>query len=288
MKTKILLVGLIVMLLGLLGSVQNPADSAPKYTDNEIKVMIRDIQTLNLVNSLHLTKEQMQQMLVIAKEVKKSDDDLKALYDRKYNEMHGVLKEMRTQLMSNTDISGDLKKRFHNAEGEIKTRQVANDDKLKVLGKKVEGILNENQKVVLAEYQPCLVPVKNIANPERIGQAGNNEHITRMLGIIRKMPDDKYAQAKQKFLSKAQERIKMVLHEDSERAEALKNIGSAMDKARQMSDEEFEIKKDEIADGILPKKVKKPDTEKNFIRQFLLNPNLATILESKLRTVGKQ
>lgn len=286
MKTKLALT-LILLVFAFMTVISQQAASAPKFTDNEIRVMVRDIQTLNLINSLHLSKEQMQQMLLIARDVKKSDDELKNLYEKKYNEMHSVLQEMRSQLMKNTDISDDLKKRYHGAESEIRAKQVANTDKQKEWGIKMQSILNDNQKILLKEYQPCLVPVRNIANPERIGQAGGNERIVKMLGIIRKMPDDKYVQAKQKFLDKTKERIKMVVQEDSEREKALKNVESAMEKSRKMTDEEFEIKKDELADGIIPKKVKPANVESNFTRQFLLNPNLVSILEAKLKSAGK-
>ncbi|MCE1246605.1 MAG: hypothetical protein LWY06_08175 [Firmicutes bacterium] len=287
MKTRFMLTAIIALMLGFMGSFTMPADSAAKYTDNEIKTMVRDIQTLNLLNSLNLTKDQMQQMLSVAKEVKKTDDELKNLYDRKYNEMHGVLQEMRTELMSKTDLSDSLKKRYHDAENEIKVKQVEYTDKQKEWGKKMQSVLNENQKVMLKEYQPCLVPVKNIANPERIGQAGNNERIAKMLGKIRKLPDDKYAQAKQMFLEKTKERVKMMIPDDAEREKAVKNAEAAMDKARKMSDEEFELKKDELAGGILPKKAKPADVENNFTKQFLLNPNLASILEAKIKSSGK-
>jgi len=294
MKIKVLSIILVaVIVLALVGLSQKPTESAPIHSGAEILQMVRDIQTLNLLNSLHLSKNQMQKMLPIAKEVDRMDRDQKAMFQRKNNEIYKILNEMRSRLITSNDLPQDLKRKFQNAQEEIKRKQVANRDRLKVLNGKMKSILNENQLVMLKEYQPCLVPVKNISNPERIGQAGGNERHVKLLEIARRIPDAHYPEFKRRVTEKIQSKIKLHIPEDSERKRLLNQISRAMDKARTLDDEEFEIQKYELVKNIAPKsagerlKDRNINVENHFIEKFLLNPNLASILKRKMRTAGR-
>lgn len=285
---KILIIAIIVsFIIGVFSMTPPPTESARSYSESEIREMMRDIQTLNLINGLNLSQEQMQELLPIAREVKQRKDKIKATFDRKNNEIYGLLKEMKSQLMSKSDITDDLKRRYHRTEGEIKKQRVDFDERKKDLNKKISGILNDNQRVVLKEYHPCVVPVRSIANPERIGQAGGGEHFQKMLSRIRQIPADRYPQIKQKILARAKEKVKMHIRDDKEREDAIKNLSAAMDKARSLSDEEFEMKKGEIASNIKPERKKSRNIEQEFIGRYLLNPNLVSILEHKMQMASR-
>lgn len=288
MKKFVLIIPVAVIIMCLILFAATPSDSKPRYSEKEIMDMVRDIQSLNLLNSLHLSREQNVALLKITEEVKKMDDDIQALNDRKYNEMHKILSEMRTQLMSSNDLSEDLKREFHKSEREIKEKRVAYEDRMKELNKKVKGILNANQLVMLKEYQPCLVPVKNISNPERIGQASGGERQIKLLERARKIPNDKYAEFKQIVREKTEKAVKLHIRDEKEREQAIRNMSEAMDKARKMNDTEFEINKQQLADSMIPqKKNKGENVEEKFIGRFLLNPGLTAILKQKINMAAK-
>ncbi|MCD4786298.1 MAG: hypothetical protein K8T10_20940 [Candidatus Eremiobacteraeota bacterium] len=287
MKRIFIFTLIVSFLIGVFSLAPPPTESAKSYSKSEIRDMMRDIQTLNLINGLNLSQDQMQKLLPVAREVKQRQDKIQATFDRKNNEIYSVLKEMKSQLMSKSDVTNDLKKRYHNAEGEIKKQRVEFNERMKVLNKEISGILNDNQKVVLKEYQPCIVPVKSIANPERIGQAAGGERFQRLFSRIRRIPEDRYPQAKERILARTKEKIKMHIRDDKEREAALKNLSEAMDKARSLSDEEFEMKKGEIASNIKPERKKSRNIEQKFIDRFLLNPNLVSILEHKMRMASR-
>ena len=287
MRKKIVILSMVILTLLLITISSKPTESRPPYTQQEIIEMVRDIQSLNLLNSLHLTQTQMKELLSVAQEVKRMDDKQKALHDRKYNSMYKILSEMRTQLMSSNDLSRDLKHRYHNEQREIKENRADYDDRIKELEVKVKTILNENQLVMLKEYQPCLVPVKSISNPERIGQAGGGERFIKLLEHARRVPPERYSEFKQHVLTKTKEKIRLHVREDEERKRVVQNISSAMDKARNMSDTDFEINKQELADSMVPQHKNKGNVEKRFIKQFLLNPGLVAILQQKMRTASR-
>jgi len=285
---RILIIAIIVsFIVGMFSMTPPPTESARNYSESEIRDMMRDIQTLNLINGLNLSQEQMQKLLPIAREVKQRQDKIQATFDRMNNEIYSVLKEMKSQLMSKSDVTEDLKRRYHRAEGEIKKQRVEYDERCKELSKQISEILNDNQKVVLREYHPCVVPVKSIANPERIGQAGGGEHLQRMMDRVRRIPEDRYPQVKQRILARIKERIKMHVRDEKERETAVENLSKAMDQVRSLSDEEYEIKKGEIASNIRPERKKPRNVEQKFIDRFLLNPNLASILEHKIRMASR-
>ena len=285
---KFVLVIPVVVIVCLILFATTPSDSKPRFSEKEITGMVRDIQSLNLLNSLHLSKEQSQKLLKITEEVKKMDDDMQALNDRKYNEMHKILSEMRSQLMTSNDLSENLKREFHKADREIKEKRVAYEDRMKQLNKNVKGILNANQLVMLKEYQPCLVPVKNISNPERIGQASGGERQIKLLERARKVPNDRYAEFKQIVKERTEKAVKLHIRDEKERKQAIDNMFVAMDKARKMSDTEFEINKQQLADSMIPqKKNKGKNVEEKFIDRFLLNPGLTAILKQKINMASK-
>lgn len=282
MKKIILVTPVVIILVLLILFGTTSSDSKPRYSEKEIMGMVRDIQSLNLLNSLHLSRQQNLELLKIAEEVKRMEDDMQALNDRKHNEMHKILSNMRTQLMSSNDLSDNLKHEFYRAEREIKEKRVAYEDRKKELNRKVQRILNGNQMVILKEYQPCLVPVKNISNPERIGQAAGGERLIRLLERARKVPDDKYVEFKRIVIEKTEQTVKIHIRDENERKQAIKNMSSVMDKARKMNDTEFEINKQQLADSMVPQhKNKEENIEEKFIDRFLLNPGLAAILKQK-------
>lgn len=287
-KTAVALMLILALAVLIIGAAYRPAESAPGMQDEKVREMARDVQTLNLLNSLHLDRSQMQKMMAVAGEVKSMDDKLKALQDKKQNRIYSILKEMKSQLMSSNDITDDLKRQYHQEFEVIKKAQIDQEEKLKQLGERAYDILNENQRVMLKEYQPCLVPVKNIANPERIGQAGGGERFYRMMEHVRRVPEDRYPQVKEKILAKAKEKLRLHVRDKNEREEALQKVSRALDEVRTLSDSEFEIKKAEIAEGLVPQKQNKDkNVEKRYVQRFLLNPGLAGILRQKLNTAKR-
>lgn len=293
MKRLILSAFAAALLLFLMGT--QPSFSQPRGAADllEVRDISRDIQSLNLINSLYLTKDQMAKLIPLCEEAGRMESTGRSTYNKNGQDFIAVLKEMRTQLMSNADIPKDLKERYHKIHGRFKMMQVDNKGRMKELEKQAYGILNENQKVVLAEYKPCLVPRKNTVNPERIGQAGGGERIGELLERVRKVPADRYPAARKQILSRFSDKIKYVIPEEEGQKEIVAKLAQAMDDSRKLSDSEFAIKKDQMAESVTElkkaEKSKKKSAKKadeGYAVKFLLNPGVADILKQKMNVAG--
>ncbi len=278
---------LLLIVLIILGGIGH----AQILTDTKTISLGRDVQSINLVNSLYLSPQQIQKLLPILREVKQMEDNIRQAYEARESALIETLNQMKSQLKSSTDVSEDLKRKYHRLEIPLRQKMVNYQERMQVLADKAYSILNQNQKVLLTEFKPCIVPQRSVTNPERIGQAGGNERLERFLERIRHIPPSIYPQVKQRIIGKAKERIKMIIRDKRKREEAIQRLSKAMDEARSLSDEEFELRKGEIASQIIETRNKNKPHNKRAIRRmvirYLLNPNLIPVLEYKLSTANR-
>lgn len=251
--------------------------------DETVRQLIRDVQSINLLNSLNLSKSQMKELLEMIQEVKEMNEESKRLYQKNRSEINNILSEMRNQLRAGNSLTPQLEKQFNEKNKAIKKRMTENREKTLLLSRKAYTLLNENQKILLREYEPCLVPVRSISNPERAGQAGGGERFQNMLEAVRRIPEDRYPEAKGKLLARAEEHAKIMIADPQMRKEALKNLSRTMDTARKMNDEEFELKKADLVAKVIPSKENKHENiEMIYTVRFLLNPGVEDILKEKI------
>jgi hypothetical protein len=141
------------------------------------------------------------------------------------------------------------------------------------IARKVEEVLEPQQAQQLRDYVPCLIPPPG---KMRIGQSGTAEGLMNHLERIRNLPDDAYAKHRSMILEKAVEKRKLHMpgfaefNEEEER----ERIGVLLDNTRQMSDVEFALNKEAIAEEFKGEDRKKDrgDDVTRKIRSFLLDP----------------
>lgn len=282
------------LLLAFLCMSTSPVMGIPKGKSEEGRLLRSQIQSLNLLNSLHLSKEQMEQLIPVIKEAEKARETLKKSMKKQEPKFNITLKEMKEQLLNSNDVTKDLKNKFRTNKKEFEKELKSYDAEMKSLVNKTKGILNENQLVLVGEYKSCLVPIKSISNPERIGQAGGGEKFGKLMEKARKVPDDRYPKFRKKALGRIDERMKKKIKDDQKRSAFIKKLGETMDKVKLMTDEDYEMSKDklfkelETAGEKTKKKSKKPrkrkkSKEEKYIGRFLLNPDIIPILEYKIK-----
>ncbi|MCD4786286.1 MAG: hypothetical protein K8T10_20880 [Candidatus Eremiobacteraeota bacterium] len=283
MRKTILLFIIASIMVIFLGVIPRRTDAAEKSTNEEIHRLMRDIKTINLINGLYLSNDQMKELLEVVREAKRLEEKIQTQDERTNPETCKVFKKMKAELMRKNDVSEDLKRKFIRIERETHEKMSEHGKRMNELIGKVKKILNENQMVILSEYEACLIPVRSIANPERIGQAGGDEHFMRILSQIRRIPESEYRNVKKFILADHEKMLKNHFRDEKMRKEALERIELAMEQARSLNDEEFEMKKAEISAGV-KLELKRPDNLEEFlIRRFLLNPGLEEILQRKIK-----
>ena len=272
-----------VVLYGISGAMllSSVAVAQPLEKKSEVR---EDIRILNLVNSLYLTKNQMLALMTKAREA----EIKKKTFTTQLGEIAGhsepSLKEMRGKLMKNEELPkyltgevGSSQKRLHDLKDKHK------EEMLK-LARDVTKILNENQLVMVDTYKPCIVPQRSLTHPERVGQAGAAVGIERLLEKIHDMPPPIYQQRKEGILMGSAARLEKHTRKEVDTEKEKKRLAKIFDEARALSNLEFDLKKAELAQKILPEE-NKVKTEKQRLRKvarFFLSPRIIPVLEEKL------
>jgi hypothetical protein len=140
------------------------------------------------------------------------------------------------------------------------------------MGKKVAGILTDNQKEVVGSFSCCLVPPKSLSDPVRVGQADVAEWQVKMLEDVRKCSDALWPLAKKRTLDKLEAGAVIAdpgMTEEKKREER-KRVGDILDKARSLSDVEFKMEKEELAAQIKASAQETPEELRDFNSAFFL------------------
>jgi hypothetical protein len=272
------IVAWIGLLLPLLGCQAAPvsAQAPPEEVD-----LHREIQLLNLINGLELTSEQMRFILEKAEEAQKTRERLKAEADTA--ELEAVLAEIRDTLMEGQNVSNELRDSFFAARGENKQLIEAYNKERERLAGEIEELLEGHQLYALEHYVPCIIPPEG---EPRIGQARGAKGVA-VLERLRDVPDDRFERHKDKvarrLLRELEKRFRRRILIFDRRRE-LHRILDLLEKARSLSNVDFELEKEELVEALLaPYEASRPPVDvTSVIGRHLLDPAIIPLLEEKL------
>jgi hypothetical protein len=277
-KFNIVYLPLILLLLFI--SPVFPKEDTPENTEQ----LRDDIQVINLLNNLSLRPNQMEFILQKAKEVsqiRRSATEKATFYKSEIADTYSAIKEEVEEGRVIVDQPNAQKFRRLKEEEERITREAyAQIDKI-VPG--VESSLEEFQLLALDGYKACIIPiVKN----NRIGQAGTNQGIVRILEKVRGIPGEKFWSERGSLARTIIEKTKLKLPPGAkfDEAKAQDCIFRVFDEARKIEEVDFGLRKEALAEelesGILPAT---PGMERsNKIKKFLLSDSIIPILEKKI------
>ncbi|MCD6310037.1 MAG: hypothetical protein J7M18_04945 [Candidatus Eremiobacteraeota bacterium] len=243
--------------------------------------MVEEIKSMNLINSLYLTTDQKSELISIGKEAKHISDEQVKNFDVRRDKFLEILREIKSEIKKNgPNVSRDLAIRFHRLQDEMMTITKENQDRIKILVNRAKNVLTDNQKVLVEEYHPCVIPVKDLRNPERVGQANSSGFVSRLLERARKIPENQYPRFKQTVLDRARKKISIKLYiPEEEREKSIENLGRALDEARRLSPVDFELRKDELAGSFMPHMKKNGNELDRKIEKFLISPGALKVLQ---------
>jgi hypothetical protein len=202
-----------------------------------------------------------------------------------------ALQELRRTLMAGGSASAELAQRVHQAQARIHKQQEEHEKKMALLVDDVRKILNENQIELIRDYRPCMIPPYS-PNSSPIGQSADDLGPgVRLLERIRGLPAWVWQNQKERIVGRLEERA--LYRERVElTGEQKQKILEDMEKARSLSDVEWEGQKEalarEIQPAIAPDRAPKGDLLlSRKVGQFMLNPRLGPILEARLAQAGR-
>lgn len=274
------------------------------------------ISTLNLINGLNLSEEQLDSLLLINKKIKAEEESifknpeflkLKNNKEKAFEQLYRFLKdnpEAENKMLQEKAVKANLALKDYLQAQAARARDVLNRS-----AKKARKTLTEGQLQVIDSFSPCIVPPDDLRDPVRAGQANQgNERAVKILDRIRKVNNPRILDA---ATEKIADRIidmtnshiyKMTLRETAERKS---EIIALIKKVNTLNDTEWVLERDKILKKLLPDKDKLKNMYKSIekrnpntvsidglsngrIIHYLLQPDIAIpILESRLNAKRK-
>lgn len=218
--------------------------------EKQHKQLIQEIHTLNLLNGLYLTDEQLRAVLdnvnsALALQEKYSRDAEN--YFIAYNQS---LENLKTELKNyKGEIPLHLTKEFNKQKETLEGLKQEYDNKIGALAKNIEKTLSSTQLYLVDTFKPCIIPPKGEA---RIGQAEGAEGIEKRLDGLRLMDKNRYNREKYEAADKMIERYKQHRPKGMkfDQAGLKKKLIAIFDRVRVMPENDFMIQQSSLAKEI--------------------------------------
>ncbi len=276
----------------------------------EISELRADINLLNLYNGMNLTIDQIEVILREAKAVACEVDLSKVSREKNSSkimkEEAALLREVSKRLKSGKDVSSTLQARYQalnrkkrgSGKGRMNKTALATVEKSAAA---VEAALSNSQLEVLRDFNPCLIPPKNLRDPVRVGQVGDHTRSISLIERVRKLPVPAFESNVEKILDgivKAAERHTGKMSDEG-RAVYREKAREILLRVREMDEAEFLFNKQDLAVEIEPfdrkEAIKEQLREMGFaafesrgqVTRFFLTPRAIPLLEKRLRLMKK-
>jgi len=118
------------------------------------------------------------------------------------------------------------------------------------LERMVVDTLSNTQVQVIRDFKPCLLPPKNLENPVQVGQANDNSALTAFLKKARTLPPSRHPTAVDRWL--AGEEKHCGKYDDDYRAHRRQVLLTTLDQAGEMNDADFAASLNDLADRARP------------------------------------
>lgn len=243
------------------GTLEYPA--AKREADGQtIRRLSHQINLWNLVNGLHLSPEQAEHIATLA----------------------ALAEQLRP---------GNKRDRWASRRRPRTRRPYTLFD----LEQEVLRTLSDSQKRVLADYQPCLIPPKNLKDPVRVGQANDASPGVRLLERARRVPPGRTERLVDAVLQREQKHLGSYSSEEYQARRSA--LLEAIDAVRQMDEVEFALNKEQLAADLQP-----PDRKRHLqarvdelsaaahvpgrAAHFLLQPDIIDVLRVRIAQLRQQ
>jgi len=262
----------------------------------EVHDLHREITLHNLLNGLYLSPEQMTQMLAVLRKAEGIRGEYQTKAVSQARRMEEILKGIREIVARDEEIDGELVREFRRAKKRWEDLKEEFHGSMMSYQDEIKGVLNENQLTLIDEFRPCIIPPRDTRNGARIGQASGDTRMgERFLTRVRRMDEKVYHRRKPLLIGRHIERVErhVGLFADEERTEEERRVADIFERARELSDVEFEAQKGDLArelkephEKAMQSRRRKRRGDLDTLGKFLLDPNLIPILEGRLTLVS--
>ena len=165
------------------------------------------------------------------------------------------------------------------------------------LERNIMNVLSDTQVRVILDFQPCLLPPRNLSNPVLVGQAKENTAVSGFLARTRRLPRARQAAAVGHWLE--HEERHNGKYDDEYRAHRRRLLLDTVAEAAQMNETEFEMHRNELAQRAQPADVKEElqyqlghalaarHMPGRVAKALLFDPHMPLLLETRARQLSK-
>lgn len=245
----------------------------------------RDIILLNLVNGLYLSETQARTIIQKVEEAQSVRESFLQKIESEEKIFTRLLESLKEILLRGESIPEDLASRIHRIKQVQHTLEDNRGEQLLALERDVENCLTSNQRIVVEDYQPCTIPPAE----GRIGQSVETaaEGAAQLLTRIRRMDGYVFRTTKEMIIDVYIDRIERMagILDPERRAIWKEKIDVLLETARSLPDQEFLVRKGEMARQFLPEVVEhRTIRRKNQLGRtgrFFLDPAMADLLKAR-------
>jgi hypothetical protein len=279
------------------------AYARPPYPRSEavekIHELRRDISTINLLNGLNLSGKQVKQVLSLARLAEEARQYGISRMQEILPEAEEVFPALKEEIEKGSPAQGCLPERARLINNRLKDlhQEVRADvsERIQRIENRLRQVLTAGQIHIVEDFKPCLIPPEELGEPARAGQADPSSKIIKHLRRLRELPDWAWERRRERIVERAVRRIAehFRLTDEEQDAEHARLL-NLFERARALSEIDFEVEKLTLADQIKPRdridelqkeiEWRLPHHKKQpKLVLFLLSDRIIPILEDRLR-----
>ncbi len=235
----------------------------------------KEIDILNLLNSLYLSDVQMRHLMVLATKAEKARRDaLKqsdVLNGRLEKSLAAVRKEMLSTGKSKCEATS-MKQVCEVQEQQCEINKAFNKQMV-AYESYVKAILTDNQREKVYNYEHCMIPVKALRDPARIGSPDSGSVNEKLLEQVRAMSAEDYDVKKDDLVSGAFAKTMYYMGgaemKEEDRVKERDKMLTIFAKARGLNDLDFQFTKARLAAQLSTDYLDVKDRVKEIGKQLL-------------------
>ncbi len=258
-----------MILRGGVGGTGSAERRAVQQLESEVIDQREQINLLNLMNGLHLSREQLSALVDLGDRVGEDSGDyvtrarpsafaslgVGPVFLESDDEDGGqrIAQEMerfRAELGRGRLPAKKTVRRIETIAGSTpRNGPPLPKEKVDAYAREAIEILSPAQERVLIEFRACLLPPKELTDPVRVGQAGNSEKYLRELRALRELPEDRYQESRETLAEKTLSRIEKDKGSwpEDKRGQALEELLAIFDEVRELDDAAFTIRAPDLS-----------------------------------------
>jgi hypothetical protein len=248
---------------------------ADSFTTHQGRELLKEVDILNLLNSLYLSDVQMRHVMVVATKAEKARraamKEAEGTNARLEKALVALRKEMLTTGKPKCETSA--MQQVNEAQSKLCDINKALAKDLVAYESYVKAVLTDNQREKVYNYEHCLIPVKSLRDPARIGSPDSGSVNEKLLEQVRAMSPEEFEAHKDDLVAKAFAKTMYYMGggemKDEDRVKERDKMLTLFAKARMLNDLDFQFSKAKMAAQLSTDYLDVRDRVKEISKQVL-------------------